>query len=69
MVRDTGFEPAPSVELSGNLEGNTQGDAQNAVVLGRDLSQVVTAWAKLPTALKAAILSIVGSVTSSEVEP
>jgi hypothetical protein len=31
--------------------------------LGRDLSQVVTAWAKLPGPLKAAILAIVNSVS------
>jgi hypothetical protein len=30
-------------------------------VLGRDLSQVVTAWVKLPAPLKAAILAIVNS--------
>jgi DNA invertase Pin-like site-specific DNA recombinase len=45
----------------GNANGNAQIDAQILVALGRDLSQVVTAWAKLPTALKAAILAIVNS--------
>ena len=37
-----------------------------SVTLGHDLSQVVTAWAKLPAPLKAAILAI---VNSSEAAP
>jgi hypothetical protein len=33
--------------------------SQNPVALGHDLSQVVTAWGKLPVPLKAAILAII----------
>jgi hypothetical protein len=47
--------------LLANPVGDAQIDAQNWVLLGRDLSQVVTAWAKLPLALKGAILAIVNS--------
>jgi hypothetical protein len=39
--------------------------SQKSVATGQDLSQVVNAWSKLPESLKAAILAIVGSVTSS----
>ena len=52
------------LKISDSLEnayGNAQIDAQILVALGRDLSQVVTAWAKLPAPLKAAILAIVNS--------
>ena len=49
----------------GNPKVNAQRDAQRLVPLGRDLTQVVSAWAKLSPALKAAILAIAGSVTSS----
>jgi hypothetical protein len=45
----------------GNANGNAQIDAQILVALGHDLSQVVTAWNKLPAALKAAILAIINS--------
>jgi hypothetical protein len=48
----------------GNANGNAQIDAQILVALGHDLSQVVMAWAKLPAALKAAILAIVNSTES-----
>jgi len=37
----------------------SQTASQKQVTAGHDLSQVVTAWAKLPAALKAAILAIV----------
>ena len=47
--------------LLANPAVDAQGDAQSRVRLGRDLSQVVTAWAKLPGPLKAAILAIVNS--------
>jgi hypothetical protein len=40
---------------------DTQGDSQIQVALGHDLSQVVTAWAKLPAPLKSAILAIIKS--------
>jgi hypothetical protein len=36
--------------------------------LGPDLTQVVAVWSKLPFALKAAILAIVGSINSSPEE-
>jgi hypothetical protein len=49
-----------SISLA-NPDGDAQRDAQNQVALGRDLSQVVTAWAKLSEPLKAAILAIVNS--------
>jgi hypothetical protein len=46
----------------GNPDGNAQIDAQILVALGQDLTRIVTAWAKLPALLKAAILAIVNSV-------
>jgi hypothetical protein len=53
-----------------DLGANTQIRAQITDALGRDLSQVVAAWSKLPSPLKAAILVIVHSSTSSgEGEP
>jgi len=39
--------------------------SQRRVKAGLDLSQVVTAWAKLPAALKAAILAIVRTAADS----
>jgi hypothetical protein len=48
-------------DSSVNSDGNAQIDAQILVVLGHDLSQVVIAWAKLPTPLKAAVLAIINS--------
>jgi hypothetical protein len=49
---------------------HTEKDTELSVVLGHDLSRVVSAWSKLPPPLKAAILAIVGTVDSSpEVEP
>jgi hypothetical protein len=48
----------------GNPDGNAQIDAQILVALEHDLSQVVTAWAKLPTPLKAAVLAIINSTES-----
>lgn len=44
------------------LEKNTQIRAQIAGASGRELSQVVAAWEKLPGPLRAAILSIVQSI-------
>ena len=60
--RYRGFE-SPSLRhiLQGNSDCDSQRDSQIPVVLGHDLSQVVTAWEKLPTPLKAAILAIVNS--------
>jgi len=48
-------------ENKGNPHGDTQIDSQIPVVLGHDLSRVVTAWAKLPVPLKAAVLAIINS--------
>jgi hypothetical protein len=68
-----GFEPFaehrevphnPSI-LDSAGTGNTQIRAQITDALGRDLSQVVAAWSKLPCPLKAAILAIVNSSTAS----
>jgi hypothetical protein len=50
-----------------NSKGDAQRDSQRLVPLGPDLSRVVAVWPKLPSALKAAIIAIVGSFTSSEV--
>jgi hypothetical protein len=47
-------------------EAPSQIASQRPVSSGHDLSQVVTAWAKLSSPLKAAILAIVDSATSSE---
>jgi hypothetical protein len=44
---------------------HTQIRAQIPGALGRDLSQVVVAWADLPSPLKAAILAIVHSSTAA----
>jgi protein involved in temperature-dependent protein secretion len=44
---------------------HTQIRAQITNALGRDLSQVVAAWSKIPAPLKAAILAIVNSSTAS----
>lgn len=61
--------PKASDSLS-NSKGDAQGDSQKSVPIGHELARVVTAWSKLPPPLKAAILAIVGSATSSpEVEP
>ena len=53
------------VEHSAN-PGSTQIRAQIQGSDGRDLSQVVNAWAELPAALKAAILAIVNASTIKE---
>jgi hypothetical protein len=55
-----GFE-SPSLRhiLQGNSDGDSQRDSQTSVPLSPDLSQVVTAWEKLPAPLKAAILAII----------
>ena len=68
-----GFEPfAEHTEVPHNQSildsarsGNTQIRAQITDALGRDLSQVVAAWSKIPAPLKAAILAIVNSSTVS----
>jgi hypothetical protein len=58
MVRAAGFKSGANKEKSGESEG----DAQNIVVLGHDLSRIVTAWPKISPQFKTAILAIVASV-------
>jgi hypothetical protein len=68
-----GIEPsAEHTEVSQNQSivgsartANTRIRAQITNALGRDLSQVVAAWSKIPAPLKAAILAIVNSSTAS----
>jgi hypothetical protein len=50
---------SPATDSQALAEADTQRDSQTPVASLRDLSQVVTAWAKLPASLKAAILAIV----------
>jgi len=61
MVRAAGFEPA---HLPRENASDSQGDLQRPVTFSQDLSRVVTAWAGLPDALKAAILAIVNTATN-----
>jgi hypothetical protein len=42
--------------------------SQTPVAMGRDLSSVVKAWPKLPSALKAAILAIVDSSANGKAQ-
>ena len=51
-----------------NISEYTGKDTGISVVLGHDLSRVVTAWDKLPPPLKAAILAIVNTITNKEGE-
>jgi hypothetical protein len=53
--------PSNSAENNGNPHNNSQRDSQIPVPSSSDLSQVVTAWEKLPAPFKAAILAIVKS--------
>jgi hypothetical protein len=57
-----GFE-SPSLRhiLQWNCDDDSQRDSQTLVPLSPELSQVVTAWEKLPAPLKAAILAIINS--------
>jgi hypothetical protein len=48
-------------ENEAEIERPSQIASQNMVALSPDLSQVVTAWEKLPASIKAAILAIVKS--------
>jgi hypothetical protein len=50
-----------AIDYQAVTKPDTQGDSQIQVALGHDLSQVVTAWAKLPAPLKSAILAIIKS--------
>jgi hypothetical protein len=61
--QDLNLQKAPV--SSGNPNSDTQRDSQIPVAPLHDLSQVVTAWAKLPTLLKAAILAIVRTAADS----
>jgi hypothetical protein len=45
----------------GKTDQHTEKDTGISVSSGHDLAQVVTAWAKLPSPLKAAILAIIHS--------
>jgi hypothetical protein len=78
MERAKGFEPfaqnSQQVQSQKNPQSSnsdyTQIRAQILGAFGPDVAQVVASWSKLSPPLKAAILAIVGSVTSStEVEP
>ena len=68
-----GFEPFAEnpqatqnqVVRDSSSSAHTQIRAQITDALGRDLAQVVAAWAKIPPPLKAAILAIVNSSTAS----
>ena len=51
--------PQNPANNNGNPHDDAQIDSQFPVASSPDLSQVVTAWAKLPAPLKAAILAIV----------
>jgi len=53
--------PQFPADNKGNPHDDTQGDTQISVPSSHDLSQVVTAWDKLPAPLKAAILAIINS--------
>jgi hypothetical protein len=53
--------PQNSADNNGNPHNDSQRDSQFPVASSPDLSQVVTAWAKLPAPLKSAILAIVKS--------
>jgi hypothetical protein len=72
MERAKGFEPSPeNTQPAENQHDRSDGKREYAQLYaqiqgkdGRDLSHVVTAWAELPGALKAAILAIVNSATS-----
>jgi hypothetical protein len=74
LERAKGFEPSaqnsqplqPQNHPQSADSDYTQIRAQILGVLGPELSQVVASWSKLPAPLKAAILAIVGSVTSSK---
>jgi hypothetical protein len=53
--------PQFPADNKGNPHDDTQRDSQISVPSSPELSQVVTAWEKLPVPLKAAILAIVNS--------
>jgi hypothetical protein len=68
--REGDSNPTKSLENIGDSANDSRIDSRTKVAVCPQLSQVVAAWSNLPPSLKAAILAIVGSVTSSpEVEP
>jgi len=58
--------PLETPNSVGKSEDYTGKDTGFSIALGHDLSRVVTAWAELPAALKAAILAIVDTATHKE---
>ena len=56
---ERGIRTPLSPPIKGNLHDDSRIDSRNSIPSCPDLSQVVTAWAKLPAPLKAAILAIV----------
>jgi hypothetical protein len=56
------LNPSPTTDSQALTEADTQRASQTPVAPLHGLSQVVTAWVKLPELLKAAILAIVKSV-------
>ena len=62
LAHPSGVEPEKSVKkIAGiTLHGHKDGH-KNYVVADSSLQKVITAWAKLPAPLKAAILAIVNS--------
>jgi hypothetical protein len=53
------LNPSTATDSQALTEADAQRDSQTPVAPLHDLSQVVTAWDKLPAPLKAAILAIV----------
>jgi len=61
--RTEGFEPHKILPKNdGNPHDDAHIDSQTSVPSIPELSQVVTAWKKLPASLKAAILAIIKTV-------
>jgi hypothetical protein len=57
--------PTKGPDSLAKTDEHTEKHTEISVVLGHDLTLIVTSWSKLSPSLKAAILAIVGSVTSS----
>jgi hypothetical protein len=58
--------PTQSLENIGDSGNDSRIDSRTKVAACPDLSRIVTAWAKLPPPLKAAILAIVNSTESGQ---
>ena len=58
--------PIQSPDSLGETGEHTEKDAEILVTLCHDLAHVVSAWAKLPALLKAAILAIINSASAPE---